>query len=115
MSKVTVGSLVACGVVGFCWLNPGETFEGVGSEEHDLGKLWSHGGFLYFCAAGRRMKPASRVQRGKLGPNRARAPADRSSCTSFARASRADDESERRLDSLYRITPEAPALMGPHP
>lgn len=34
--KVTLGALVACGVMGFCWILPGETFD---DEDHDLSKV----------------------------------------------------------------------------
>jgi len=42
--KVTLGSLVACGVVGFSWISPAETF---GLSDYDVGLLWPHGGFAY--------------------------------------------------------------------
>jgi len=42
--KVTLGSLVASGVIGFSWILPGETF---GPSEHQPELLWAHGGFVY--------------------------------------------------------------------
>jgi len=46
VARITMRELVASGVRGFCWILPGEKFDG---DDHNVGsKLWRHGAFAYF-------------------------------------------------------------------